>query len=81
MHLAKQSEAVEITDPSKLPKWTFNWVGIGFRKADTEFLAAFNKALAKYMGSDGMMADVARYGYTKAQLPGDTTTAWACENR
>ena len=82
LNLAKESGgAVEPTDPTKNPKWTFNWVGIGFRKADTEFLAAFNKALAKYMGSDGMMADVARYGYTKAQLPGDTTTAWACENR
>jgi len=82
MHLAKQSGgAVEFTDPSKLPEWTFNWVGIGFRKADTEFLADFNKALKKYMGSDEMMKAVAQYKYSKSQLPGDRTTAWTCENR
>ncbi len=82
MHLAKQSGgAIEITDPSKLPEWTFNWVGIGFRKADTEFLAAFNKALKKYIGSDEMTKAVAQYGYGKSQLPGDKATAWVCENR
>ncbi len=81
MHLAKQSYAVEITDPSKLPKWTFNWVGIGFRKGDTEFMADFNKALKKYMGTNEMLKAVAQYGYGKSQLPGDATTAYSCENR
>ena len=83
VHLAKQApDAVEITDPNKLPKWTFNWVGIGFRKGDDEFLAAFNKALKQYIGSDEMMKAVAEYGYSKYQLPAaDATTAFACENR
>jgi len=81
-NLAKESGgAVEVTDPSKLPEWTLNWVGIAFRKSDTDFLAAFNAAQAKYLGSDEMMAAVAEYGYTKAQLPGNGTTAYACANR
>ncbi|MCF8112611.1 MAG: transporter substrate-binding domain-containing protein [Desulfotignum sp.] len=82
VHLAKESGGtVEPTDPSKNPKWTFNWVGIGFRKDDTKFLAAFNKALKDYLGSEQMMKDVQQYGYTKSQLPGDVTTAYACDNR
>ncbi len=82
LHLAKESGgALEITDPRLMPDWTLNWVGVGFRKADTEFWAAFNKALKKYMGSAQMMADVAEYGYSETQLPGDTKTAYACENR
>jgi polar amino acid transport system substrate-binding protein len=82
LHLSKESGgAVEPTDPTKNPQWTFNWVGIGFRKSDTEFLAAFNAALNKYMGSDQMMKDVAQYGYSASQLPGEVTTAFVCENR
>jgi polar amino acid transport system substrate-binding protein len=82
LHLSKESGgAVEPTDPTKNPEWTFNWVGIGFRKADTEFLAAFNAALAKYLGSDAMMKAVEEYGYGTSQLPGDTTTAYVCKNR
>lgn len=81
-NLAKESGGViDVTDPGKLPKWTFNWVGIAFRKADTDFLAAFNKALAEHMGTDAMLQAVAEYGYTKSQLPGDGSTEFACANR
>jgi polar amino acid transport system substrate-binding protein len=81
-NLAQESGgAVEVTDPSKLPEWTLNWVGIAFRPSDTDFLAAFNEAQAEYLGSDEMLAAVAPYGYTEAQLPVDVTTAYACENR
>jgi polar amino acid transport system substrate-binding protein len=82
LHLSKESGGVvEPTDPTKNPEWTFNWVGIGFRKSDTEFLAAFNQALKKYIGSDEMMKAVAQYGYSESQLPRDVTTAYVCENR
>ena len=81
-NLAVQSEgAVAVTDPSVLPEWTLNWVGIAFRKDDTDFLNAFNAALKDYLGSDAMMAGVAEYGYTEHQLPGDVTTEYACANR
>ena len=81
-HVNKSDGQFEVTDPSKLPKWTQNWVGIGMRKSDTDFLAAFNKAMAKVIGGEKWMAAVAPYGYTKFQLPGaDASTAWACANR
>jgi len=81
-NLAKESGgAVEVTDPSKLPEWTLNWVGIAFRKSDTGFLEAFNKAQEDYLGSPEMLKAVSQYGYTKAQLPGDVTTEYACNNR
>ncbi len=81
-NLAMESDgAVDVTDPSKLPEWTLNWVGIAFRPSDTNFLAAFNEAQAEYLGSEDMMTAVADYGYTKAQLPGDVTTEYACANR
>ncbi|AQU99922.1 MULTISPECIES: ectoine/hydroxyectoine ABC transporter substrate-binding protein EhuB [Desulfococcus] len=82
LHLSRESGGtVEATDPSLNPEWTFNWVGVGFRKADTEFLAAFNTALKAYLGSDEMMKAVQEYGYGNSQLPGDVTTAYVCENR
>ncbi len=74
-------DAIEVTDPAALPKWTKNWVGIGFRKGDEEFLKKFNEAQAKYIGSDEMLKAVGEFEYTKAQLPGDATTAYACANR
>lgn len=80
--LAKESGgAIEVTDPSALPDWTFNWVGIGFRPQDKDFLEKFNTAQKIYLGSSQMLEDVKAYGYTSAQLPGDVKTDWVCENR
>ena len=81
-NMAKESGgAIEVTDPAKLPEWTMNWVGIGFRKSDTAFLEAFNKAQAEYIGTPEMLAAVAPFSYTKSHLPGDVTTKWVCANR
>jgi polar amino acid transport system substrate-binding protein len=81
-NLAEQSGGdVEVTDPNALPDYTQNWVGIGFRDADADFLEKFNAAQEEYLGSEEMLAAVAPYGYTEAQLPGDITTEWVCENR
>lgn len=77
----KSDGAVEVTDPNAMPESTFNWAGIGFREADKDFLAKFNEALAKYVGSDEMLAAVAEYGYDKGTLPGDKKTEWVCANR
>lgn len=73
--------AVEATDPNAMPEESFNWAGIGFRKADTAFLDKFNAALKEYLGSEEMLAAVAEYGYGKGSLPGDRTTEWVCANR
>ncbi len=80
--LAAESDGeIDITDPTMLPEWTLNWVGIAFRHEDADFVAAFNEARERYMGSDEMMKGVAVYDYTSTQLPGDATTAYACANR
>ncbi len=81
--LADQSDGkAELSDPSKMPEFTLNWVGIGFRSEDSGLREAFNVALAEYLGTDEMLAAVAEYGYTKDQLPGaDASTEFACANR
>ncbi|WP_370212359.1 transporter substrate-binding domain-containing protein [Roseovarius sp.] len=82
VYLADQSEgAFETTDPGALPDWTQNWVGIGFRFEDEDFLKEFNAARDRYLGSEDMLAKVKEYGYVEANLPGDTTTEWTCANR
>lgn len=81
-NLAEQSGGdVEVTDPTLLPDYTLNWVGIAFRQDDDAFREAFDAALAEYIGSEAMMGAVAEYGYTETQLPGDSTTEFACANR
>lgn len=81
-NLAEESDgAVEATDPSALPDWTLNWVGIGFRGSDADFIERFNAALDDYLGTEEMLQSVAEYGYTESQLPGDVETAWVCANR
>ena len=82
LNLAKEAgDAIEVTNPSALPEKYLNWVGIGFRKEDPDFLKKFNDALKSYLGSDKMLKDVAKYGYTRDQLPGDMNTEWVCANR
>lgn len=82
LYLADQSEGkFEVTDPAALPEWTKNWVGIGFRDEDAEFMAKFNAALANYVGTDEMLGAVSEYGYTASHLPGDKSAEWVCGNR
>lgn len=81
-HVDKSDGKFEVTDPADMPGWTQNWVGIGFRKSDSDFLAAFNEAMAKVIGSEKWLAAAEPYGYTKFQLPGpDASTEFACANR
>lgn len=81
-HLADSSSgAVEVTDPNAMPEAAIAWSGIGFRKADREFVDKFNAAQAEYLGSEEMMSAVAEYGYDENSLPGDRTTEWLCANR
>ena len=79
--IAAEAEEVDATDTNALPKWTFNWVGIGFHPDDDEFRAAFNAAMQGYIGSGEMLAAVAPYDYVPANVPGDASTEWICANR
>ena len=81
-HVDKSNGKFEVTDPADMTEWTQKWVGIGMRKTDTDFLAAFNEAMAKVIGGEKWMAATAPYGYTEFQLPGpDASTEFACANR
>ena len=81
-HVDKSDGKFEVTNPADMPEWTKNWVGIGMRHSDTDFLAAFNAAMAKVVGNEDWMANTAEYGYTEFQLPGaDASTEFACANR
>ncbi|TIL34602.1 transporter substrate-binding domain-containing protein [Mesorhizobium sp.] len=77
----KSGGKVEVTDPSSMPDWTHNWIGIAFRGSDKDFVEKFNAAQKRYMGSPEMMKAVGPYGYDEKLLPGDTTLEWVCANR
>ncbi len=75
----------EVTNPKDLPIWTQNHVGIGFRKADTDFLERFNTAMLKVIGTKAWMKAGAPHGYTVIQLPSllgyNEATAYACASK
>ena len=79
--MANAADGVEVTDPTALPEEYQNWVGIAFHKDDADFVEKFNAAQAEYLGSPAMLESVAEYGFDEKSLPGDTETAWVCENR
>jgi polar amino acid transport system substrate-binding protein len=78
---ALNSDSIDVTDQADLPEWTLNWIGLGFRKSDDAFLQEFNAALNEYLGSPEMLQAVAEFEYVESNLPGDTASAWICENR
>lgn len=81
-HLVDQSGGkIELADPTAMPDKTKQGVGIGFRKSDTDFLAAFNTALAEFIGTEEHLTAAAEYNYGKHHLPDGTTTAHYCANR
>ncbi|MQU71789.1 transporter substrate-binding domain-containing protein [Sinorhizobium meliloti] len=77
----KAGGKVEVTDPNALPEWTKNWVSVGFRKSDKDFVEKFNAAQKKYLGTAAMMEAVKPYRYDENMLPGDETAEWICANR
>jgi polar amino acid transport system substrate-binding protein len=81
--LARKTDGIDATDTNALPKWTFNWVGVGFHPEDDGFRKGFNAAMAGsgYLGSKHMMADVAQYDYFNSNRPDNTKTEWICANR
>jgi polar amino acid transport system substrate-binding protein len=83
LELVNSSEGkLEATDPHLMPEEARNWPAVGFRQEDTDFVDAFNKGLAKYLGTPEMMSAVADDLYTAASLPDKNVTSdWVCKNR
>jgi len=76
----KGGDDVEVAEPFTPPDFTKGWSAYAFRKEDKDFLAAWNKAQAEFLGSDPFWKIVTKYGYQKGQIPGkDATTASLCK--
>ncbi len=54
------------------------YVGFGYTKGNHKLRTAVNAAIHSYLGTDKMMADVAQYGYSAANLPGNVSVGEAC---
>ncbi len=54
------------------------YVGFGFEKDNHKLRNAVNTAIHSYVGTDKMMTEVAEYGYSAANLPGNVSVGEAC---
>ena len=70
--------ATPFSDPEVDGASVRGYGAFGFRKDDQDFVDAFNKELASFIGSDAHKAIVEPYGFTAAELPGTVTTAELC---
>ncbi|WP_018240936.1 ectoine/hydroxyectoine ABC transporter substrate-binding protein EhuB [Ensifer sp. BR816] len=70
--------SLELADPFQqiMPE---GYPALAFLPSQQEEVDAFNAVLKDYLGSDEMLARVAKYGYTKEHLPGSKTTADLCK--
>ncbi|MBZ7924276.1 ectoine/hydroxyectoine ABC transporter substrate-binding protein EhuB [Ensifer adhaerens] len=73
--MAKKAEGVESTEPfgEVAGKSVKGHGGFGFRKDDVDFVAAFNKELAAFLGTPEHIALVEPFGFGKGYLPNKTT--------
>ncbi len=67
----------EIVASYKQDPDTFKYSGYGFRTDDKPFVDAFNGELAKYLGTEEMLKDVAEYDYDAETVPGQESVSTA----
>jgi polar amino acid transport system substrate-binding protein len=70
--------AAERAEPFTSPRFAASYGGIAFRKEDTDLLAAFNDALADFIGTPEFMEVMKPVSYNEDMLPRDATTEEAC---
>jgi polar amino acid transport system substrate-binding protein len=70
--------AAERAEPFTSPRFAASYGAIAFRKEDSELLAAFNEALAGFIGTPEFMEVMKPVNYNEDMLPGDATTEEAC---
>jgi polar amino acid transport system substrate-binding protein len=74
--------AIEVAQPFAAPvkdgKPLINYIGFAFRTEDKELLAAFNRALTKFLGSPEHLALLKKYQIIQPAYPIDKSTADLC---
>lgn len=74
----KLERAVPFNDPVIDGKSVRGYGAFAFRKADQALVDAFNRELAKFIGTPEHLELVKPFGFTKQELPGDVTAAQLC---
>lgn len=70
-----KTEMLEAFDPASGESGGQTGYGaFGFRRADAELLAAWNAALKPFVGSPEHLELIARFGFTRSELPVNATT-------
>lgn len=70
--------AQPFSDPVIDGKAARGYGAFGFRKSDGKLIAAFNDALARFIGTPAHLELVKPFGFTLAELPGGATAAELC---
>lgn len=70
--------ATPFSDPVIDGKAARGYGAFGFRKTDKELVAAFNSALAKFIGTSRHLEVVKPFGFTRAESPGPVTAEELC---
>jgi len=70
--------AKPFTDPTEGGKLARGYGAFGFRKSDKDLVTAFNKRLAKFIGTEQHRKLVSKFGFTSDELPGPVTAAELC---
>ncbi|MFC3286211.1 ectoine/hydroxyectoine ABC transporter substrate-binding protein EhuB [Litchfieldella rifensis] len=72
-------DRVERAEPFDTPPEAIGYGGFAFRKADEALIEEFNAHLADFIGSEEHLELVRPFGFTEANLPGDTTAEELCQ--
>ena len=73
-------ERVEVATPFETPEYAYGYGAFAFRKDDDALRKAVDAELAKFIGSGEHLSLVARFGFTRSELPGEATAAALCED-
>ncbi len=61
-----------MTQP-QIESFSMNYGGFAFRQSDDDLREAFNRELAKFIGSDEHLELITKFGFDESNLPGDVT--------
>jgi len=77
-HSSRVERATPFSDPVIAGRPARGYGAFGFRKTDTHLVAAFNSALARFIGTPRHLELVKPFGFTRAELPGPATATELC---